>query len=401
MKKPKVWDIAVLTGVVLAIVLILNLGSSERTMFYICTLINVYFIAAIGMLIYAFLRQLKYNIYSYNTIYYVGFAIFVAFVMISHVTMMPFIVSDPGTYGLPSIISNLAGTSRTFIFATFPFILIFSAALCASNISLIRHEGKRLVNLLGIILSFLMTAGALFIYFFSYAMSGSAEHVMRLELLSQLFSTIYLYCECMLIGAIIANVLAAKGVPAPDKDFIIILGCGIMSDGSPTPLLRGRVDKALELYDRQLAIGGKAPVFITSGGQGPDEVISESECMKRYLIKKGIPESRIILEDKSSDTFENMKFSKEKLIAAGRTIDDTKIAFSTNKYHVFRSGLYAKRVKLNAEGIGSDTKWYFWPNASVREFVGLMTEHRGKQVMVLLGMIAIYVTLTIITFRYF
>ena len=401
MKKPKVWDIAVLTGVVLAIVLVLNLGSSERTMFYICTLINVYFIAAIVMLSYAFLRQLKYNIYSYNTIYYVGFAIFVAFVMISHITMMPYFVADPGTYGLPSIISNLAGTSRTFIFATFPFILVFSAALCASNISLIKHEGKRLVNLLGIILSFMMIAGALFIYFFSYSMSGSAAHVMRLELISQLASTIYLYCECMLIGAIIANVLAAKRVPAPDKDFIIILGCGIMNDGSPTPLLRGRVDKALELYDRQLAAGGKVPVFITSGGKGPDEVISESECMKRYLIKKGIPENRIILEDKSCDTFENMKFSKEKLIALGREISSTKIAFSTNKYHVFRSGLYAKRVKLQAEGIGADTKWYFWPNASVREFVGLMTEHRGKQALVLLGMIAIYVTLTIITFRYF
>ena len=401
MKKPKVWDIAVLTGVVLAIVLILNLGSSERTMFYICTLINVYFIAAIGMLIYAFLRQLKYNIYSYNTIYYVGFAIFVAFVMISHITMMPYFVSNPGTYGLPSIISNLAGTSRTFIFATFPFILAFSAALCASNISLIKHEGKRLVNLLGIILSFMMTAGALFIYFFSYSMSGSAAHVMRLELISQLVSTIYLYCECMLIGAIIANVLAAKRVPALDKDFIIILGCGIMNDGSPTPLLRGRIEKALEFYDRQLAAGGKAPVFITSGGQGPDEVISESECMKRYLIKKGISENRIIQEDKSSDTFENMKFSKEKLIAAGREISATRVAFATNKYHVFRSGLYAKRVKLQAEGIGSDTKWYFWPNASVREFVGLMTEHRGKQALVLFGMIAIYVTLTIITFRYF
>lgn len=401
MKKPKVWDIAVLTGVVLVIVLILMLGSSERTMFYICTLLNVYFIAAIGMLIYAFLKQLKYNIYSYNTIYYIGFAIFVAFVMISHITIMPLIVSDPGTYGLPSIISNLAGTSRTFIFATFPFILAFSAALCASNISLIKHEGKRPVNLLGIILSFMMIAGALAIYFFSFSMSGSAAHVMRLELISQLASTIYLYCECMLIGAIIANVLAAKRVPALDKDFIIILGCGIMSDGSPTPLLRGRIDKALELYDKQLAAGGKAPAFITSGGKGPDEVISESECMKRYLVKKGISESRIILEDKSSDTFENMKFSKEKLIGLGRDISDTRIAFATNKYHVFRSGLYAKRVKLQAEGIGSDTKWYFWPNASVREFVGLMTEHRGKQALVLLGMIAIYVTLTIITFRYF
>ena len=75
-------------------------------------------------------------------------------------------------------------------------------------------------------------------------------------------------------------------------------------------------------------------------------------------------------------------------------------AFATTKYHVFRSGLYAKRVKLQAEGIGSDTKWYFWPNASVRELVGLMTEHRGKQALVLLGMIAVYVTLAVISFKF-
>lgn len=400
MKKPKVWDIAVLTGIVLTIIMFVMARNRDSGARAVCIILSVYFVSAFFMLIYAFLRQLRYNMYSYNTIYYMGFALFVLFVLASNISLLSLIDKDPGTYGMLTVLYNLVGTSRAFIFATFPFILVFSAALCASNISLIKHEGKRLVNLLGIILSFMMVTGTLIIFFSSRYMSGSAAEVMRMEIASQVFSTIYLYCECMLIGAIVANYIAARHIPAYDKDYIVILGCGIRDDGTPTPLLKGRIDKAVEFSRNQYANTGHAPVFITSGGQGPDEAISESECMKRYLTGLGIPESRIIKEDRSTDTFENMKFTKEKLEEAGKSIPDTKIAFATTKYHVFRSGLYAKRVKLQAEGVGSDTKWYFWPNASVRELVGLMTEHRGKQALVLIGMIAVYVTLAVISFKF-
>ena len=400
MKKPKVWDIAVLTGIVLTIIMFVMARNRDSGARAVCIILSVYFVSAFFMLIYAFLRQLRYNMYSYNTIYYMGFALFVLFVLASNISLLSLIDKDPGTYGMLTVLYNLVGTSRAFIFATFPFILVFSAALCASNISLIKHEGKRLVNLLGIILSFMMVTGALIIFFSYRYMSGRAAEVMRMEIASQVFSTIYLYCECMLIGAIVANYIAARHIPAYDKDYIVILGCGIRDDGTPTPLLKGRIYNAVEFSRNQYANTGHAPVFITSGGQGPDEAISESECMKRYLTGLGIPESRIIKEDRSTDTFENMKFTKEKLEEAGKSIPDTKIAFATTKYHVFRSGLYAKRVKLQAEGVGSDTKWYFWPNASVRELVGLMTEHRGKQALVLIGMIAVYVTLAVISFKF-
>ena len=132
--------------------------------------------------------------------------------------------------------------------------------------------------------------------------------------------------------------------------------------------------------------------FVTSGGQGPNEVISESACMKRYLMENGIPEDRIIEEDRSANTFQNMKYSKEKI---GNAAPGGRIAFSTTNYHVFRSGLFARRAGMRAVGMGAKTKWYFWPNAAVREFVGLLTEHRGKQALILGGMIAGYVALTL------
>ena len=215
------------------------------------------------------------------------------------------------------------------------------------------------------------------------------------NLASTLFAAVYLYFECMLIGVAAAFVIVTRYEPEPDKDYMIILGCGIRKDGTPSPLLRGRVDRALEFSRKQKEQTGKDLTFVTSGGKGPDEVISESASMKRYLMEKGVSEDHIIEEDASASTFENMKFSKEKIMETGVP---GKIAFSTTNYHVFRSGLYARRVKMRAVGIGAPTKWYFWPNASVREFVGLLTEHRGKQFLIIFFIIAFYTALTLQSF---
>ena len=91
-----------------------------------------------------------------------------------------------------------------------------------------------------------------------------------------------------------------------------------------------------------------------------------------------------------------MKFSKEKIWAVN---SQGKVAFATTNYHVFRSGLCARRVKMRAVGMGAKTKWYFWPNASVREFVGLLTEHRGKQILIFGSLILSYTILTILAYR--
>ena len=200
----------------------------------------------------------------------------------------------------------------------------------------------------------------------------------------------------MLVGIIVADSIAAKYEPEKDKDFLIVLGCGLKKDGTPTNLLKGRLDLALSFARRQKEETGRELTFVTSGGQGPDEVVSESASMKRYLMEQGVQSERIIEEERSTDTRENMRFSKEKIWA----IDPgAKVAFCTTNYHVFRSGLFARRVKMRAVGMGAETKWYFWPNAAVREFVGLLTQHLDKQVLILGSMVAAYVILTVVSYH--
>ena len=395
-KKPKVWNIAVLTAIVAAIVAALVFLGGDKYAFAACAVVTVYLAVVIFLLIRAFLRQLRYNLYSYNTIFYIGFAIFTYSILITHVILLVKIIRTPGTYGVEQIAYALLNSARDYILYTFPVVLIFSVGLCVSNFSLIRHEGFRPVNLLGILLSILLVGGAVFLFFFDYTVSGSVNEVRLHDLIGSLIRTIYLYVECMLIGTVVANAIAARAEPALDRDYLIILGCAIRKDGTPTPLLAKRIDRAIEFYEKQKKETGKDLLFITSGGKGSDEKISESASMKQYLIEHGIPEDLIVEENKSVDTYQNMQFSKEKIDAMD---PNGKISFSTSDFHVFRSGIFARRFKMRAIGVGAKTKWYFWPNASVREFACLLTKHKLKQTIIFAVMIAVFTGLVLFVYR--
>ncbi|MBQ3938114.1 MAG: YdcF family protein [Clostridia bacterium] len=396
-KKPKLYDVLIVFAVALTAVVILSVACGERSALVSALIVDAFLLYAIARLAVAFIGQLRYNPYSYNTIYYSGFALFLISVLIANVLLTVGMIKSPELYSNGEyLIHTLLGSAINYMLLSAPFILVFSIALCVSNISLIMHERFRFVNVLGIILAFLLIAGEAILFAYDMYASGSQKEVMLHDLFVNLFAAVYLYFECMLIGAIIANIIVVKYEPDKDKDFLIILGCGLRKDGTPTPLLRGRCDRALAFDKKQREETGKELIFVTSGGQGENEANSESLAMKNYLLEKGIPEERIIEEDRSTDTFENMKFSKAKIEAHDK---NAKVAFSTTNYHVFRSGLFARRVKMRAVGIGAKTKWYFWPNAAVREFVGLLTAHKLKQTIILVSMVVFYVAMTLLAYR--
>lgn len=396
--KPKIGYLAILTGVYLLIVTLMLMH--EPLMMVPFQIVTVVFLTVvIGGLLHAFIEQLKYNPYSYNSIYYISFSLLI-FTVLAMELFLIFGV-DLSTMTEKEMIMTMLDlmheSAHLFMILSAPFILLFSAGLCISNISLIRHEGKRLVNLLGILLSILMIGGEIYIFLDNYYYSGSHFAIMMHDAVNTAFAALYLYYECMLIGTIIVNLIVIRHKPDYDKDFIIILGCGLMDDGSVTPLLKGRADRALRFAREQYEATGKEVTFIASGGQGPDEVNSEAEAIQRYLMEQGVPAERILLEDRSTDTAENMEFSKAII---DRIDPHAKVIYSTTNYHIFRSGLKARRVKLKATGIGARTKWYFWPNATVREFVGILTDHKLKQALIIGGMLAYYVGYTLLYYSF-
>ena len=396
-KKPNIVNIAILTGAVLVLLVLLQLFDPGEDYLPEGILLTLYFLAVTVLLVRAFFLQMQYNLYSYNTIIYFGFALFTLFIAITYLRLVLLMCTYP-QYTAMNLVANLLSSGLSYVLLTTPFLLVFSLAMIVSNISLIRHEGFRPVNVLGILLAFLLMGGVALIFRLNYYASGSQTEVMLHDLGVNVLTAGYLYFECMLVGTIAADAIAVRTEPEKDRDYIIVLGCAIRRDGTPTPLLRGRLDRALEFARAQEAQTGKMPVFVLSGGQGADEVVSEARCMHDYLASRGVPETQMLLEDRSTDTAENMRFSKELIFERD---PNAAIAFSTTNYHVFRAGLKARRVKMRALGMGCRSKWYFWPNAAVREFVGLLTEHRGKQALILSGLLITYAAMTLLYYLSF
>ncbi len=146
--------------------------------------------------------------------------------------------------------------------------------------------------------------------------------------------------------------------------WLVVLGCGIKPDGTPSWALANRLDAALD-YVRE----NPETRVVVSGGQGSNEPIPEALSMARYLQARGIPATEILLEDRSTSTMENFQFSREILQAHGW--DGEPILFATNDFHLFRSRLLARRNGFDAYGIGAPTPLPIRPNAYIRESVAL------------------------------
>ena len=394
-KKPKLYSLLAITFAAAAAIALLAVADPPGAAGFICLIIAVYCLAAAADLLYTFREQLRYNLYSYNTIFYFGFAVFALFACVSMVITTVRVFGSAAQITAAEIINAVLASAREYIIISSPFLFVFCAGLCVSNAALLRHDGKKPVNLLGIVFSLLIIAGEVFILTRGDPVPGGSGNMAR-DMTLNVFCAFFLYIECMLIGTIVADAIAAKREPEKDRDYIIILGYVLNRDGTPAPLLKDRVDRALAFAEAQKEQTGKEVFFITSGGKGAGEASSESSVMKKYLTERGVPEERIIEEDRSRTTYENMVNSKE--IISGRD-PQARVAFATTNYHVFRSGLFARRVKMRAVGIGADAKWYFWPNAAVRELAGLIINHVGKQIVILGSMIAFYTVLTLIAYN--
>jgi len=162
----------------------------------------------------------------------------------------------------------------------------------------------------------------------------------------------------LLEGLIISKM---NSVPTVACDYIIVLGAQIKGT-KVTNSLRERLDTA---YD-YIASNPNTKIIV-SGGQGKGEDITEAYAMKEYLVARGIKDSKIMMENRSSNTTENMKFSVG-------FIDDKKasIGIVTSNFHIYRSIKLAKAQGLtNVIGIASPCDSILFLNYMVRESIGV------------------------------
>lgn len=136
-------------------------------------------------------------------------------------------------------------------------------------------------------------------------------------------------------------IIAVGQLSKPEPgDTIIVLGAKLIGS-QPSTMLRLRLDKAIRLYQQ-----GYASTIIVSGAKGADEDTSEAAAMQRYLINQGIPENKIIIEDKSYNTFQNLNNCQTIMKEHG--LEQAIIV--SNASHIRRSLILAQHLGINATG---------------------------------------------------
>ncbi len=165
--------------------------------------------------------------------------------------------------------------------------------------------------------------------------------------------TIFLFIEGLILSGFYR-------MPATEVEYVVVLGAHVRN-GRPSRVLAKRLDAA---YD--YAIEHEKVVVIVSGGQGANETTTEAYAMASYLEEKGLDPKRIIKEEQSTSTYENLVFSMELME------DDPCIAVVSNDFHIYRATHLARAVGYeNPQGLAARDDIRTLPANLVREFFGV------------------------------
>lgn len=181
--------------------------------------------------------------------------------------------------------------------------------------------------------SFLVIAAVLAVFQFTKNNIKENKNIYKaLKIVMIIVGIIFIIIESLIV-------LYPKHNYKEQSEYMIILGASVKQN-TPSLTLRGRLDTAIEYIDRT----NDDLYIVVSGGKGSGENISEALAMKNYLIENGVSEDKIIMEDKSTNTYENFKYSREKIEEhSGKSIEDLNIKVVTTDFHAYRSSILAKR----------------------------------------------------------
>jgi len=133
------------------------------------------------------------------------------------------------------------------------------------------------------------------------------------------------------------------------EDVVIVLGAGLHRGEVGGHLVR-RLDKAIVYLNRNTNA-----LVIVCGGLGAGQPVTEAEAMKLYLTARGVEPQRIILEDKSTSTYENLSFAEA--IPDGYFPGGFHAVLVTNDFHIYRAANVARRVGIDVNPLGASTPW--------------------------------------------
>jgi uncharacterized SAM-binding protein YcdF (DUF218 family) len=151
-------------------------------------------------------------------------------------------------------------------------------------------------------------------------------------------------------------------------DAVVVLGSGLGGGERVTPLLAGRLERGRAVYEKSVA-AGRTPVLVVSGGKGDDEHLAEADAMGDWLVERGFDDEPLLRESQSRDTEQNLELSAQMLEGRGDVV------VATSNYHAFRAAIIMRKAGIPGYTVGCRTARYYWPSATVREFLAILLEH--------------------------
>ncbi|MFK8845452.1 YdcF family protein [Streptomyces sp. Ac-502] len=245
-------------------------------------------------------------------------------------------------------------------------VLVLGVFLILNGVKMIRKEGRSLANLLSL-LAGLGIFGVIALLITAVA-TGSRTLVALAGTTLLVVGYVSFLFLCFVGYAFLYGRLRVRR----NADFVVVLGSGLIGGTRVPPLLASRLERARAVYERQ-ARRGNPPMLLASGGQGPDEQLPEARAMAAYLVERGFPADRIVCEEESRTTEENLAFSKKIM---EQTVPDHRCVIVTNNYHVLRAAILARRAGVNGQVVGAPTAAYFWPSATIREFAAVFLSYK-------------------------
>ena len=166
-------------------------------------------------------------------------------------------------------------------------------------------------------------------------------------------------------GVLCGKLLAAANRAPQGNETVVVLGCQVKGTG-PSLSLSRRIKAAKDYLDAH-----PDAKCVLSGGQGDDEDISEAQCMYNELTSAGIDAGRLFLEDRSTSTRENIRFSMDVIAANGLS---ERIALVTDGYHQYRAAIIAQTQAESVSAVSARTSVILLPTYVVRELYGVIYE---------------------------
>lgn len=170
---------------------------------------------------------------------------------------------------------------------------------------------------------------------------------------------------CIAFFATLSGIVSSAKYSADNQTTVIVLGCRVRGDVPSLQLSKRSSEAAQYLKEHPDAVA------ILSGGQGPDENISEADCMYNLITDSGIDGSRLYIENKSTNTDENIKFSKQ-IIDENKLSTDVVIV--TSDYHLKRAEIICKKNGITASSIPAKSSFYSLPTFYTREVFGIWAQ---------------------------